>query len=567
MPSNNPPINIEELLVRKDICLITRQISDTTHNLTTSTIPLPKDHLVVDNERRIIKIGDGVHTWSSTKNHTHDDQYSPIVHGHYFGYGEKWFRSCPRLWSKKDLINHPELIPCDGRFIDPEVAVFLEDIYSGTTIGTIVTENNNTGSNYLVSAYVTGNESPDAYSYKVFQNTENLIVLDPTDQLILTNPITSSTQEVVFTWEFTHDVMKPTEYSIISSIGNTPSSIVIGPKSWILEGCQEDSTEWEVLHSASTSSVWTSSMQRDFSLDGDVTNTYYQKFRLRVLEWFNSVDNTIPFPVNVGLRRLYITGKFFNKFKMPNIPSPSSEFVYVVPIKDLEVGMKHEEVGDIGYTSAYTRTLPANRLPLDGRALNINENPHLYGVCGQKYAPHIQSTSHDILNPTTLPLMLDIEFDSPKILGYIKITPDANVYPLYFTLAVYVNGTWSTIDTGTYTEVPSNHIYYFTPTDIASTRYRLYIHTWSSTPISDTLHMTIDWFGSDPGKFHIPRIVPDSTSNILPYIVTQVRTEDINASIVLELQSMLVEAQRQIVTLTNRLVNAEIQIQNLIANP
>ena len=51
------------------------------------------------------------------------------------------------------------------------------------------------------------------------------------------------------------------------------------------------------------------------------------------------------------------------------------------------------------------------------------------------------------------------------------------------------------------------------------------------------------------------------------YIVTKVRTEDINSSIVLELQAALIESQRQIVELTRRLVEAEVAIQNLVAVP
>ncbi len=567
MPSNNPPIDIEELLHRKDICLITRQIADNTHNLTTSTTPLPKDHLVVDSEKRVIKIGDGVQPWSSTRQHTHDEQYSPIVHGHYFGYGEKWFRSCPRLWNKNDLVNHPELIPCDGRMVDTEIAVFLEDVYSGTTIGTIATENSNLGSNYSTDAYLVGDEIGDPDSYKVFKDTDGLLTLDHTDQLLLDNPINSATQEVIFFWSFSDDVMKPTEYSIVSNLGLSSDSVVIGPKSWVLEGYQEDGTEWEELHSSSTDAVWTSSMRRGITLEGDITNTYYRQFRLRVTEWFiDPFNNSILFPAHVGLRRFYITGKLFNKFKMPNIPSPSSEFVYVVPMKDMEIGMKHEEVGDIGYTSAYNQTTPLNRLPLDGRALNINEETHLYGVCGQRYAPTIKSTIEDI--SSELPSVILVELDSPKILGYVVLNSNDGKYPLDFTLEAYIDDTWVVIDSGSYIDIPSDYTYYFTPTVTASTQYRLTINAWSEEPVTGTTNVVINWFGSEPGKFHIPTVsTPSLTPDITPYIVTKVRTEDVNSSIVLELQAMLVEAQQQIVALTNRLVDAEVSIQNLIANP
>ena len=565
MPSNNPPIDIEELLARKDICLITRQISDTTHNLVTSTTPLPKDHLVVDREKRQIKIGDGENPWSNTRQHTHDDQYSPIVHGHYFGYGEKWFRSCPRLWNKKDLINHPELIPCDGRMVDTEIAMFLEDVYSGTTIGNITDIPSINTDDYRINVYYVGGEVVYDDGYKVFFPPDSLVVKDYDDEFRV--EIDSLNTEMIFEWEFKNDVMKPASYSIVSIQGLTTLSTVLGPKSWVLEACTEDDPDtWIELHSDSTDVVWTSSSKQTINLDGDITNTYYLRYRLRVTEWFYDGDSpSLVFPIEAGLRRFQVTGKLFNKFKMPYVPSPSPEFVYVVPMKDMEIGMKHEEVGDIGYTSAYNLTTPVNRLPLDGRALSITEEQHLYGVCGQRYSPVIKTTFDDI----TFYNDILVEFTDNRILGKLVMESTIGAYPLSFVVSALIDDTWSIIDTVQYSDIPTDYTYHLSPSDKTSDKYKITVITWSEALTGNPFTLSIDWCGSPADTFYIPLVTNSGLNDrhITPYIVTKVRTEDINSSIVLELQAALIESQRQIVELTRRLVEAEVAIQNLVAEP
>ena len=100
------------------------------------------------------------------------------------------------------------------------------------------------------------------------------------------------------------------------------------------------------------------------------------------------------------------------------------------------------------------------------------------------------------------------------------------------------------------------------PSDFSSSEYRITITDLSDVTVPVGT-VEIKLHGSDPDTYYLPDYTSIAPVGTQAYIVSKVRTEDINASVVLALQETLSEAQRQILQLTQRLIEAEVAIANI----
>ncbi len=556
------PESPSEVEVVDELYILHKQVADTSQNWALNNVEIPSHVLAIDTDKRIIKIGEGK-SWSETRNHSHDDQYSGISHSHYFGYSEKWFRACPRLWYRNDLEHHPELIPLDGQELSEELAFYLSEIYTSIVpihplADTLDTET------YQVSM---SSANPLCLGYKAFgPNITMDNLLNTTDQW--TTGTTGANTPEWLALDLKGDVAFTLHTYALVARGGSPTAPFASspsPKSWVVEAALDEG-DWEVVDSQTTDTAWAPNEVRYFYLD-TISNPA-NKFRITINEWW--VPEGVGVIEELGIRRWYLGGKKIGSFIMPKVVSPHPDFSYVVPINDSGIGMKHEEIGDVGYSVTRLPLIPSNRIILDGRTVSIEAEPELYAVCGQKYADEIFPAIGANIELGTgtgegnVPYTQDITFSESVIIGQYGIGSSSGVYPASWSLEALVEGIWYDVE-----RVVDDMTTAFKVRDVyinnhASDTYRLIITKWTEN-VSQIGTVFLSFRGSATGTFKVPNKLEEAPVDMVPYVVSKVRTEDINSSVVLELQNALLSTQQQLAIIMDRLIQNETELTNLRA--
>ena len=539
----------------KQIRLLHPQVADTLENWNNSNTVIPPNILAVATDAAVVKLGIGK-TWRETPNHNHEDQYSPRVHSHYFGYEEKWFTACPRLWLKKDVDNHPELVPLDGRSLTEEESYYLSQVYAEPLNFSPEATSNDGGSYTILSnSQLAENQAFNVFGPEITINNFN----DETSQWLTgsSGPNADVYVEIDFAGVVSYTLHS---YSMIPRLYSqlTPGADSANPKTWALSVYVAATDEWIDAHVVTDAPEWEPFEQRQYYLDTPVEGV--TKIRLRITGWYASyVDGSNV----VCLRRLFLYGVREDRFVLPKLVSPDSNFIYVIPRQDLGIGMKHEEIGDVGYSVTTEPLVPANRVVLDGRSLSITDQPYLYGVCGRKYdpvvAPHSGgSFTTEFTGAEYGDATITNEFLTDQLLTSLLFSSSSGVYPKNFTLAVW-DGTSqipildvvdNTADSSQYFDIPE----YVSASNKA---FILKITEWTSNESIGTLAFTFR-ATTDRSTYVVPDMRDTAPDGLVPYVVTQVRTEDNHSSVVLELQAAMLAMQQQLAEVTSRLIQVEL---------
>ena len=236
-----------------------------------------------------------------------------------------WKICSPKLWYLDDVRKHPELVALDGSVIPLKDAGDLPIYYPGTKL-----------LNDKVSKFTPhGFENDDIilsvskfwglYAASALCDEELSIdnIAKAANQWLTGTNDTHSTDTVTIT--FKHDPQVITEYWIIPAFGTSESILEKrpAPKKWKLLG-SNDKENWVTLNEhRERINHWEPASGRSFKVKND---TAYKYIRLTITEWH--ATSKILY---TGLRRLWIFGRPADSFILPNIQSPSEEFVYVVP--------------------------------------------------------------------------------------------------------------------------------------------------------------------------------------------------------------------------------------------
>lgn len=538
---------------------------------------LDKGVPIYNTDTREFKIGDGETAISALKDHVHK-AYAPVVHSHLFGTNIPWHQANPKLWYRDDLVNHPELIALDGSELTDEEAEGLSTVYPGSKLLTETVRNltANGYENNFVSMKVDVSTG-DYFGANLFNDEIDLTNFSKsTDQWLTGSTDLSTEHSVTITFKGGY-VYRPTEYWMIPAAGTATQLYATRPtpKDWVLEGSVNGSA-WVKIDERTNYTDWEPFSVRTFKIS---SLEEYSYLRLRITAWNAGDDLTEDFAETeslfTGLRRLWIFGRKPNTFSVPNIPSPSDEFVWVVPKKALNTGLKHEDVGDIGYTALPQDKLPLYRLPADGTAHKISEYELLYSAIGHEHDPEIPYEA--TTSTGTVDTSWDMGTDDYSIAGYVTFqtgetmvsgyTWDATGYasPNTWTLEAKTDSDtdWTTLQS--FTDVSAedfqatNGVFSLdTITEEKNyTQYRLNVVEWNIDNDSFgyakfTLH------GHPANNFYVPRV---ESPGLTAYIVARNTADDVSADVIQRLQQNIVDLSNALTSLQNQVNNLDTSIK------
>lgn len=551
-----------------DIFLLSRIPSDNTEGWLQSGVNIPAKALAYNTDTKELKFGSGL-PFHQTPNHAHPGQYSGIGHEHIGGYSEKWYRSMPRLIFESALTNFPELIPLNGQYVEGDIAESLNDIYAGITRITPTLTSNDT-SKIIVTA-TSENSSTSNYAYKLCGpdiTINNMLVAN--DQWLVESG-TTATVNIQFVTESTFVLNSFVIHARVGDV-NTPAFAGPSPKAFTME-YSLDGENWTVGYSAADLPEWDICEGREFVLESELSVKYV---RFNFTEW-NPSDQGIQ---TIGLKRIYLYGKQTDCFAMPTMEAPEG-FVWVVPYKDLGIGMKHEEVGDIVYCPKDVLVSPINRILADNSAVTKIAEPYLFELIGYLYDPAHDASALTLstISPLTISVVdgyghwestgeddeavveyFEIEGMNKMLSGYSFTPLENGAIPVQWLVEAYDGENWHTLHDKTINIDTELFDKRFTLAEIADdistiTKYRFSVITWGGTGTIGLANMV--FYSHDTGYYHIPKVDYDETAQVVPYIVTRVRTEDINASIVLDIQNNLTNILNILTGHENRITTLE----------
>lgn len=553
------------------INLVSRSAVDDQINWHQEDPVIPSGVFAHDRTTGELKIGEDK-AFTLTPNHKHPNQYSPIGHGHYFGYGEKWFRSTPRLWLISDLPNHPELVPLNGQVITGDIATSLSGIYSGVAkiSPMLLDEEENSVVSITASSMTSITNGPHRLFGPELTNETYFQVSDQWEA----GP-NDPTPEIHVTFKGGMKY-KLISYQLFSRIGTRSDPFQVGPspKSWeiyrILDGVQS------LLTTVENVDPWNIGAGRQYTVD--VSNVEFQELLFKFVEWHPG-DNPELAP---GLKRLYLFGRQSNTFQMPNMPSPHPEFAYVVPYTDLGIGMKHEEVGDIVYTASPAPLTAPNRILMDGRLIKKALESDLFAMLGYAYDPFtdLSAVTCRTENIHTIGIVDNtVHWDSPladdqAISEYFEIsglTTSVSAYylapktggakPAHWKIEGYDGAAWKTLHEQTVDPATATYGWFQLPEEYDPIFYetlRITILTWDGTGMIGLAPFRLR---SHPyGYYYLPNLITDPEATVQPYVVCRVRVEDINDDIVARLQADIARALELLVSAQNRITTLEAQL-------
>lgn len=496
--------------------------------------------------------------------HAHPKTHAPLVHSHMYGVNQPWFLSEPRLWYIDDLPNHPELIALDGQELTDDQATWLSEVYPGTKLATEPIQSFSDGifeNNTLTLAADTYNG--DYLASHVFNDTLSIDnIFKMTDQWSTgsTELTAVHTLTVIFKNDITY---RPSEYWICPANGITDKLAAKrpSPKTWFFEG-SNDNSAWDILDQQDEAEdLWEVFTFRVFPVE---TMNTYKYFRLRITAWHAGEPDS-----HTGLRRFYIFGRKNGIFSLPEVPSPHPSFAWVVPIKNQNVGLKREDVGDVNYTSVLPQNLPSYRLPTDGRALDVATDQELFAAighqCDHQATPTASAAADGII---TNEGAWTPDFDDALYASYAEFTINAQMLGKYvidctgkrkprdWTVEGYDGTSWVTLQTMTdvleadFDAMNGTFFIDTTVTDISCTKIRINVTEWQEG--TDPLGFTsVKLYGHPVGKFYIP-LIETSVDGVFPYIIRKNTANDVTAAIISDLQQNIIDLAQAQALLQNR---------------
>ena len=552
----------------------------TTDEMETYPLSLKRGSIVYNEATKEIKIADGETPINRLGDHKHPLTHAPLIHDHIHNANEPWLVANPKLWYVDDLANHPDLCVLDGRELPDDVAEHLSTVYTGAQLATFeITSETTRGFENDYCILTTG-------SYKDYYPSSNLFN-DPIDNSNLhklqdqwlvddTDLNTTVTINITFKNNISY---RPMEYQLIPANGYNDNVFVRRPtpRSWTLEGYINNS-DWVVLdkHTDVEAEDWNFFVPNAFKVDTTKTCTV---LRLTITQW--NVGDKLN--MEVGLRRFWVFGRKNNVFALPQLVSPDPNFAWVVPYRNLNVGLHHEDVGDIGTTSILPQYLPEYRLPTDGRSLQQDLYPLLYAAIGHNedrvhkpslytvsceghtctsyYNTEIGEVTFVTADTTNKAPTISFEFTPPDKFYMGKYKLDFTGYaarPSEWSIEVYNSDTkvWSEIQHFiNVTEedfTNRNNIFYIDQnySDYTINKIRLNILNWRTT---GGIGGRIIFYSHKKDEFYIPTI---TTSDRYTYIVSDLSAVDVTPDIIQALQA-------RIITLTQTIARLQAQVNTL----
>jgi len=535
--------------------------------------PLRQGVLLYNTTTKELKVADGTTPPSALADHLHPNTYAPIVHSHMKGANEPWLISNPRLWYLDDIANHPELVLLDGSEISNDRAEFLSAVYPGTKLLTnkLTTLDSSGSSNNEIT--LTVDQFSGVYLASNLCNDE----LDITnfaqvgDQWLTGNSDlnTGHTVTIAFKGNFSY---RPTQYWVIPAAGvaESPLRARPTPQAWTFEG-SNDGTNWDILdqHTDESADSWSPLTTRFFSLS---TPNDYTHLRLVITKWNAGYDADMY----TGLRRLWVFGRKKDVFTLPNLESPNPDFGWVVPYKNLNVGLNHEDIGDIGTTALLNEHLPSYRLQTDGSSVSANTYPLLFETIGHQYDQELPSEGTTVtastgtisegvwtsgISDATTASYIDINFSTPCMLGkYVLDIGDGCAPAAWIVEGKTADGTYETIQSFTNISTES-----FTATkgvfliDTAVTEknyvaFRINFISWNDETSATIGYTSLKLYVHEAGNFYLPnRSIAD---DVLTYIVADNAVVDVSADVIQRLQ-------QNIIDMTSTIASLQAQVNNL----
>lgn len=499
------------------------------------------------------------------QDHLHPKTHAPLVHSHMYGVNQPWFLSEPRLWYIDDLSNHPELVPLDGRELTDQEATWLSEVYPGTKLATDPIKTFSTGIFENETLILKASSYSDGYfASHLFNDVLSIDnIFHQMDQWLTGSTNLSAEQSV--TVSFKNDITyRPSEYWICPANGTSDALAAKrpAPKSWVFEG-SNDEVQWDILDQKDEAeNLWNIFTFRMFSLD---TSAVYKHLRLRITSWHEGDVETL----DTGLRRLYIFGRKNGVFSLPEVESPHPDFAWVVPMKNQDVGLKHEDVGDVNYTSVLPQNLPSYRLPTDGRLLQVETDSELFAAIGHQCDHLITPSSAAASDGTFTPEGEWVpEFDDPQYAAYIEMTiPEQMLgkyildcqgkrYPREWTVEGFNGTSWDVLQVLTdilprdFESAKNTFFIDTTVQDANYTKIRINVTQWNEG--TEPLGLTaVQLFGHPVGQFYIPNITSD-VEGVMPYIIRKNTANDVTAAIISDLQENIVSLTQAHALLQNR---------------
>lgn len=508
---------------------ITPLIADNTaiaNNASSSSLGIGTMVYNTDTDQLLISIDDKKFKLSD---HSHP-LYSQVGHVHISGTNEPWLMTNPRLFYKEDLKNHPELVALDGSEIPLEKAQHLCKVYYGTK--------DLLGSDKPVRLTSSGYEN-DVVTLTVSNSTSNYFggtilrgPLRPHDFMLASDQWLSTSTDIETEQyaevSFRGKQHRIVEYGMIPAIGTSTELAKKRPtpKSWILEGCIRTNTAspvWETIHEVNDHpDDWEPFMAELFQAEAKAD---YDTVRLTIRKWHEGNG------LNVGLKRLFIFGRENNKFALPNIPSPSPEFVYVVPYNNMNVALLHEDVGDIGTTAVAKSNLGNYRLPTDGRSIRIIDYPLLFAATGYSH-DKLEKLNEVSIDQVTLPFNKEFTLSKEGIVGNVVLVFNKDITHIAGTVSIFDGSTWQELLL--FSGNPESTRVVITTEDkqnLSSTKIRIAI-----SDIDDGVSLVEAYVGThEKDKFYIPSI-PNTQPGITNYIVANNNATDVTTEIIQRLQ-------------------------------
>ena len=276
---------------------------------------------------------------------------------------------------------------------------------------------------------------------------------------------------------------------------------------------------------------------------------------------------------------MWIFGRQPNSFNLPEVPSSHPDYVWVVPKDDLNTGLKHEDVGDIGTTAVLPELLPAYRIPTDGRQLKQENYPDLYAAIGHNCATQTATTlttNNGTINNAgawskgdadpSVAAYIDINFavTNQVISKYQIVLGETHATPKTWTLEAVNGTTWTTVHS--FTDVTpeefkeANGTFHIdtnfeSTTDIATfTTYRLNIVSWNTD--GTTLGtQSITFYAHTKGTFQVPTYT--SENGVTTYIVAMNTADDVSADIITRLQKNIIDLSNVVASLQQQITNQD----------
>lgn len=522
-------------------------------------VPLEEGSMIFNTTKKTLVISDGITPPKSLPNHRHTGQYAEVVHNHIFSpQNEIWRMSEPRLWYRPDLENHTELIPLEGQEISSDEATYLSTVYSGSKLIT------NEITSFTDGAYQNAALTLSADTFveaglpcRVFNGPVTVAnVTSIRDQWNTGDPSLNNTHTLTISFKNYH-TYRPTEYWIMPGNGSTDGQSLgllrPAPNSWVLEGSNDNET-WTTLDTITNYTNWAINQLQVFPVDSSIVDNY-SYLRLRVTAWNAGEIEDLP----CSIKRFWVFGHKNGVFTMPNIEPPSEEFCWVVPYKDLNVGLKREDVGDIGLTSVMSNTLPAYRLKADGSNVRVEDHEELYSAIGHSHDPlaavvesptmtgGMISVEDNLVTWTcpvadeNTPIYIEIPLaDTSKMLGGYRLKVKSTRKPISWMVEGVVNGQYVTL--ASYVDVPLEHyenangefLIDTSISDVAVSAVRITIVKWHVAN-ENNVAIELGYRTHAIGTFFLPTL-SSPVEGAYPYIVANNTVDDASAEIISRLQ-------------------------------